>query len=122
MLVFFFFFFFQAEDGIRDKLVTGVQTCALPISPAANRWVRGALVSAIPSHVRYAPTSPVTVAYEQLKARLGWRVARVAAARKLARVVYVMLTRRTPWHGVPAAGDVRDEVQNSHVAPTTSFC
>src|SRR5687767_15213097 len=29
----FFFFFFQAEDGIRDKLVTGVQTCALPICP-----------------------------------------------------------------------------------------
>src|SRR3989441_12943073 len=27
----FVFFFFQAEDGIRDKLVTGVQTCALPI-------------------------------------------------------------------------------------------
>ena len=26
-------FFFQAEDGIRDDLVTGVQTCALPISP-----------------------------------------------------------------------------------------
>src|SRR6266496_5347215 len=32
MLV-FFFFFFQAEDGIRDLYVTGVQTCALPISP-----------------------------------------------------------------------------------------
>src|SRR5206468_4379607 len=28
----FFFFFFQAEDGIRDLIVTGVQTCALPIS------------------------------------------------------------------------------------------
>src|SRR5437773_5976882 len=28
---FFFFFFFQAEDGIRDRDVTGVQTCALPI-------------------------------------------------------------------------------------------
>ena len=28
-------FFFQAEDGIRDKLVTGVQTCALPISGVA---------------------------------------------------------------------------------------
>src|SRR5690554_345445 len=28
---FFFFFFFQAEDGIRDADVTGVQTCALPI-------------------------------------------------------------------------------------------
>src|SRR2546423_13946614 len=34
-----FFFFFQAEDGIRDKLVTGVQTCALPIS---RRRARGA--------------------------------------------------------------------------------
>src|SRR5205823_10860480 len=33
MCIFIFFFFFQAEDGIRDKLVTGVQTCALPISP-----------------------------------------------------------------------------------------
>src|SRR2546425_1616152 len=33
----FFFFFFQAEDGIRDKLVTGVQTCALPISQRAER-------------------------------------------------------------------------------------
>src|SRR5256886_8300280 len=29
--VIFFFFFFQAEDGIRDLTVTGVQTCALPI-------------------------------------------------------------------------------------------
>src|SRR5437773_4717524 len=28
----FVFFFFQAEDGIRDRDVTGVQTCALPIS------------------------------------------------------------------------------------------
>src|SRR5687768_18298561 len=32
VIVFFFFFFFQAEDGIRDVAVTGVQTCALPIS------------------------------------------------------------------------------------------
>src|SRR5438309_9594268 len=31
LLLFFFFFFFQAEDGIRDGTVTGVQTCALPI-------------------------------------------------------------------------------------------
>src|SRR5438445_4054157 len=33
--LFFFFFFFQAEDGIRDIGVTGVQTCALPISTAS---------------------------------------------------------------------------------------
>src|SRR5690606_39944593 len=31
---YFFFFFFQAEDGIRDFHVTGVQTCALPIFEA----------------------------------------------------------------------------------------
>src|SRR5205823_10679361 len=31
LLVVCVYFFFQAEDGIRDKLVTGVQTCALPI-------------------------------------------------------------------------------------------
>src|SRR5207244_29870 len=32
IFLYYFFFFFQAEDGIRDDLVTGVQTCALPIS------------------------------------------------------------------------------------------
>src|ERR1039457_1432967 len=48
-----FFFFFQAEDGIRDYKVTGVQTCALPIwarparpgelrrAPRPARWCRG---------------------------------------------------------------------------------
>src|SRR5256886_7077655 len=35
------FFFFQAEDGIRDLTVTGVQTCALPICPeVAGGWNR----------------------------------------------------------------------------------
>src|SRR5437867_11832698 len=32
VVIYFDFFFFQAEDGIRDRTVTGVQTCALPIS------------------------------------------------------------------------------------------
>src|SRR2546422_1638091 len=36
IIFFFFFFFFQAEDGIRDVAVTGVQTCALPISGHAG--------------------------------------------------------------------------------------
>src|SRR5712671_7486841 len=44
-------FFFQAEDGIRDDLVTGVQTCALPISPGgktatADVYVVGEIVVA----------------------------------------------------------------------------
>src|SRR2546427_5258768 len=43
---FLIFFFFQAEDGIRDLTVTGVQTCALPISwlarmPALYNGVMG---------------------------------------------------------------------------------
>src|SRR3712207_8731111 len=38
--VFFCFFFFQAEDGIRDIGVTGVQTCALPISPLPARTTK----------------------------------------------------------------------------------
>src|SRR5205823_6854633 len=37
----FLCFFFQAEDGIRDKLVTGVQTCALPISRLRVRAAHG---------------------------------------------------------------------------------
>src|SRR5207244_10091900 len=47
MVFFFFFFFFQAEDGIRDDLVTGVQTCALPISQSPYQnygsYIRGYL-------------------------------------------------------------------------------
>src|SRR2546422_8466060 len=37
MFLIYFFFFFQAEDGIRDVAVTGVQTCALPISRPRRR-------------------------------------------------------------------------------------
>src|SRR5438105_10214928 len=45
-IFFYFFFFFQAEDGIRDPLVTGVQTCALPISKNAVvvNDARGAII------------------------------------------------------------------------------
>src|SRR5438270_1558309 len=38
-------FFFQAEDGIRDLTVTGVQTCALPISAVAGPPMRGCRIS-----------------------------------------------------------------------------
>src|SRR5205823_11160190 len=42
----FCLFFFQAEDGIRDKLVTGVQTCALPICLEQHVEVVDALLKA----------------------------------------------------------------------------
>src|SRR5438270_7254055 len=45
-----FFFFFQAEDGIRDLTVTGVQTCALPISaPYPKPRIVGTLLRSRPS-------------------------------------------------------------------------
>src|SRR5205823_8855480 len=57
IVVLSFFFFFQAEDGIRDKLVTGVQTCALPISlqvPAPRRQIahHGALILVRGPHLK----------------------------------------------------------------------
>src|SRR5256884_6796220 len=82
-----FFFFFQAEDGIRDVAVTGVQTCALPIFramavPAAV--VRdGGTISAVGAFVEMAakcggttplngsqhldmlPTKPVAISFDE---------------------------------------------------------
>src|SRR2546425_6812509 len=61
MAIYSFFFFFQAEDGIRDKLVTGVQTCALPISIPSWRargrvWACGVLVPRAERLTRSRPT------------------------------------------------------------------
>src|SRR2546430_5683164 len=53
MLRFHFFFFFQAEDGIRDLTVTGVQTCALPILMALR-----VVVLPTPLRPRSVTTSP----------------------------------------------------------------
>jgi len=64
---------------------------------AANRWVRGALVSAIPSHMRSTPDSALGTYYERQKDRIGWQKARVAAARKLCRAIYAMLSTGEVW-------------------------
>lgn len=76
---------------------TGGHVTHGPLPKAANRWVRGAFVSAAMSHVRFAPTSRLACYYERMKARIGWRKARVATARKLARAVYGMLRSQRPW-------------------------
>src|SRR5206468_7475484 len=54
MFFFFFFFFFQAEDGIRDLIVTGVQTCALPILPSASAccWVSDSPITPVSISIR----------------------------------------------------------------------
>src|SRR5699024_11634942 len=70
--VFLFVFFFQAEDGIRDRNVTGVQTCALPISAplitpliSASQLSRSAVAAVMPPNpsilqVVSAPASAVS--------------------------------------------------------------
>ena len=83
------------------------------IPRAANHAVRGVLVSAIPTHVRLAPDSPLSRYYAHLKPRVGWRVARVATARRLARVVYAMLKTGEAWRAAPPTAPsqpVPDEV------------
>src|SRR5690606_39864840 len=66
----FIFFFFQAEDGIRDFHVTGVQTCALPIWPSlpvrfrrrtASLLASGMTTSVPRSMVHVLATSPATI-------------------------------------------------------------
>src|SRR5207244_9484123 len=59
----FLFFFFQAEDGIRDDLVTGVQTCALPIcvGPAGHR---GGLLAQHSAGCRESPGASKTTLVE----------------------------------------------------------
>src|SRR2546425_910476 len=72
----FVFFFFQAEDGIRDKLVTGVQTCALPILPGEDTLLAGT-TGLLDERV------------------LAWH--RAAALLRLASKVYVVERRKENW-------------------------
>lgn len=68
-----------------------------PIPRGANRWVRGELISAIPSHIKASPNSSLSQFYEKQKERLGWATARVATARKLCRAIHVMLSTGELW-------------------------
>src|SRR3712207_9069161 len=68
MLLACFFFFFQAEDGIRDIGVTGVQTCALPI------WSSG------PTD-RRGPCVPSRILHAGRGTRAGLRARRIGEAR-----------------------------------------
>src|SRR5207253_4172920 len=66
-------FFFQAEDGIRDGHVTGVQTCALPIS-GSSRASRAAQIQALRgdrrgSHRRWSPDTWRATAVSPTEAR-----------------------------------------------------
>src|SRR5437773_1538166 len=82
---FLFFFFFQAEDGIRDRDVTGVQTCALPICTLAE-------LDSTP----FPPASKV--AHELVVAGIAMRRLRT----KTARVALARAERAARQAGIPA--------------------
>src|SRR5258708_39038989 len=83
------FFFFQAEDGIRDDLVTGVQTCALPICRVgALPLARRADLRALPLPVHHRrlgtriaadPSSPERLAPDLPRVRVRRAPRRLAA-------------------------------------------
>src|SRR6516162_9680195 len=66
-----FFFFFQAEDGIRDYKVTGVQTCALPISLRTFRRVRLERAAASRLRAFVCPSGQARMPAEPLRIRDG---------------------------------------------------
>src|SRR5256885_1592748 len=81
-MIVFVFFFFQAEDGIRDYKVTGVQTCALPIST----WTIPAWAPELFAHVRITGrrltilrVTPPRI-YLSLGSNVGDRLANLRAA------------------------------------------
>ena len=67
------------------------------IPAGANRWLRGTFVRAVVSHITHAPDSWLSHANDRIKERLGWQVARVATARRLARAVHAMLRTGEVW-------------------------
>jgi hypothetical protein len=71
------------------------------------------------SHLQQAPESWLSAYYVEQKQRLGWRTARVAAARKLARAIHAMLRTGQVWRNEVASGE-RSEPEQAHVAVTTA--
>src|SRR5688500_19961584 len=81
------FFFFQAEDGIRDYKVTGVQTCALPISQAP-RFILAPRVAKFRRN-RNISSHAVTSDFRPLRARLLILFVKIGRASCRERVLYL---------------------------------
>src|SRR5260370_1977976 len=96
-------FFFQAEDGIRDSSVTGVQTCALPICQEGELAANGAFAAMTGSHTGRSPKDKYIVSNEEYATKIWWgeinhpisaetfeRIRRSLAAYLQGRDVYVL--------------------------------
>src|SRR5256886_11578299 len=105
LLISFLFFFFQAEDGIRDLTVTGVQTCALPIS---YHVIRRVFDVAIPGEMQHDHEKNVLWWKEDPADETEWRllkesVAHLKAARGRRKAPYVDTTAYVNWNAMMAA-------------------
>src|SRR5688572_11006677 len=115
----FFFFFFQAEDGIRDLTVTGVQTCALPIFSFTARvsgdWkcARGIVAGSRCGCARAAARGTATCEWMS-KVRLFGRISRPGRSRRRAAVASYLFQTSAMWsvsrwglRGAPRYRDIR---------------
>src|SRR5256885_5445932 len=96
--LYFFFFFFQAEDGIRDYKVTGVQTCALPISCALE--MRPSMTTAWPIHAvtRRSSRGRSEIAIQLLIWKRSWFVPGSGIRSEERRVGKECRSRWSPYH------------------------
>src|SRR5476649_1474111 len=120
------FFFFQAEDGIRDHCVTGVQTCALPISPRH-------LVSTVPRDLeiiclkclrkdRSEEHTSELQSHSDLVCRLLLEKKKCGAVRlRLQSHVALCRTAVVRSRGVFRYGQLRDRVDDEELAPRRVF-
>src|SRR5947208_16811012 len=103
-----YFFFFQAEDGIRDDLVTGVQTCALPISEAQAVECSRTADLARAAAAAVGGTSARRLAQADGDARPADRTARPGGRSEERRVGKECRSRWAPEHSKEKRARVRD--------------
>src|SRR2546421_6692006 len=96
----FVFFFFQAEDGIRDLIVTGVQTCALPIFP--TDWLRWELEfrRSKDNEAGPQPTMPqgMTAMRQSARGMIEGRIKQLSERSEERRVGKECRSRWSPYH------------------------
>src|SRR5258708_16142667 len=113
-----FRFFFQAEDGIRDDLVTGVQTCALPISAVKDKTGRTLAIEGNLS-LGFFPSIGIAVGKVSLSEPNGSRIfARVEQA-KVSLALWPLLSKQVVVDRLTLSGLTLDLVQ--HKGGKTNF-
>src|SRR2546430_5732370 len=96
-----FFFFFQAEDGIRDLTVTGVQTCALPIFTAKAPFAvtnDSSRVAALPEMPVIVSTTPRSFFSRHAVRKVARSMVRIFVRSEERRVGRECRSRWSPYH------------------------